>query len=326
MGARFLHSIARTNTDFPTASSFPTVDLPVNPLSLVLLNFELTNTAPAALLTYSAIDDLLTNVTSVVIKHKGENIIAGALRDLAYINALVGGRFPGWDRLAQTSAGIRRITVPLGFGRTSYNPKECFPATSRGNLTLDITRAANPAGFSDLNLTVETVELIEATPENYLKYTPQSQTAVVGIFDQALPIGNPYVALAFFDTALATLDTATSSWGQVKLLKDNVEQYYPLSDAQTLAGMSNMFFQTMLMDPGHIHGFDGAQAGMAVSDDAVVPVSQGFRGYFAMNFDPNHDDMYLMETAGAADIKIRANGTSATAVRVTPVELVSAKR
>jgi len=323
---RFLHSIVRPNTDFPAAAAFPTIDLPVNPLSLVLLNFELTNTAPAALLTYSAIDDLLTNITSVVIKHKGENIISGTLRDLAYVNAMIGRRFPGWDRLAQTSAGIRRITVPLGFGRKSYDPKECFPATSRGNLNLDITRAANPAGFSDLNLTVETVELIEADPEAYLKYTPQSQTAVVGQFDQALPIGNAYLALCFFDTALATLDTATSSWGQVKLLKDNVEQYYPLSDAQTLAGMNNLFFDGIPMDPGHVHGYDGAQAGMAVSDDASVPVSQGFRGYFTMNFDPNGDGMYQMETAGAADIKIRALGTSATAVRVTPVELVKVKK
>lgn len=322
---RFLHSIARPNTDFP-AGSFPTIDLPVNPLSLVLLNFELTNTAPAALLTYSALDDLLTNVTAVVIKHKGENIISGQLRDLVAVNALIGGRFPGWDRLAQTSAGIRRVTIPLGFGRKAYDPKECFPATSRGNLTLDITRSANAAGFSDVNLTVETVELIEADPERYLKYTPQSQTAVVGQFDQALPIGNPYVGLLFFDTALATLDTATSSWGQVKLLKDNVEQYYPLSDAQTLAGMMNMFFQGIPMDPGHVHGYDGAQAGMALSDDASIPVSQGLRGYFAMHFDPNGDGMYLFETAGAADIKIRALGSSATAVRVTPIELVSAKK
>lgn len=323
---RFLHSIARPNTDFAASSSFNTIDLPVNPLSLILLNFELTNANPAALLTYSAIDDLLTNVTSVIVKHKGENIISGQLRDLVAVNSLLFGRFPGWDRLAQTNAGIRRVTIPLGFGRKAYDPKECFPATSRGNLTLDLTRGANPAGFSDVNLTVETVELIEAEPERYLKYTPQAQTAVVGQFDQALPIGNPYLALVFFDTALATLDTATSSWGQVKLLKDNVEQYYPLSDAQTLAGMNNMFMQGIPMDPGHVHGYDGAQAGMAVSDDASIPVSQGLRGYFVMNFDPTGDGLYQMETAGAADIKVRAVGTSATAVRVTPVELVSVKK
>jgi hypothetical protein len=323
---RYLHSQPLPTRDFAASSTLGPLDLPVNPLSVVLLNFELTNTAPAALLTYSAIDDLLTNVTSVIIKHKGENIISGQLRDLAYINARIFGRKMHWDRLAQTSGGIRRITVPLGFGRKAYDPKECFPATSRGNLTLELTRGANPAGFSDLNLVVETIELIEADPEKYLKYTPQATTAVVGQFEQTLPIGNPYIALAFFDTALATLDTATSSWGQVKLLKDNVEQYFPNSDAQTLAAYDAV--AGWGEDPelaSHVHQINDGAA-LSFSDDAVIPVSQGFRGYFQMNFDPNGDGMYLLETAGAADIKLRAIGTSATAVRVTPVELVTVKK
>jgi hypothetical protein len=322
---RYLHSMPLPTRDFPAGTLGP-LDLPVNPLTLVLLSFELTNVAPAALLTYSAIDDLLTNVTGVIIKHKGENIISGTLRDLAYINARIFNRPLHWDRLAQTSAGIRRITVPLGFGRRAYDPKECFPATSRGNLTLELTRAANPAGFSDVNLIVETVELIEADPEKYLKYTPQATTAVVGQFEQTLPIGNPYVALAFFDTALATLDTATSSWGQVKLLKDNVEQYFPLSDAQTLAAIDGVHGRHV--DPelaSHVHQINDGAA-LSFSDDPVIPVSQGFRGYFQMNFDPLGDGQYLLETTGAADIKLRATGTSATAVRVTPVELVSVKK
>jgi hypothetical protein len=324
MGARFLQSIVRPNTDFP-AGAFATIDLPVNPLSLVMLNFELTNAADGAAAIESALDDLLTNVTSVIIKHKGENIISGTLRDLVAVNAAIGYRFPGWDRMNSRTGQIRRVTVPLGFGRKSYDPKECFPATSRGNLTLDITRAANPAAYTDLNLTVEAVELIEAAPGQYLKYTPQSQTAVVGQFDQALPIGNPYVALVFFDTGIATLDTGLSSWGTVKLLKDNVEQYYPLSDAQTLAGMLNMRMGQAFPEWGHVHATIDAIAAGALTSDFKTPVSQGLRGYFMMDFDPNGDDMYLMETAGAADIKLRAVGTSATAVRVTPVELVKVK-
>lgn len=322
---RFLHSIARANQDFAASSTISAIDLPVNPLSLILLNFELTNTNPAAVGTYSALDDLLTNITNVIVKHKGENIMQGTLRDLVAVNALVGRRFPGADRWAKTSGGIRRIVIPLGFGRKSYDPNECFPATSRGNLQLELTRGANPASVSDVNLTVETVELIEANPRQYLKYTTQSMTAVVGQFDQPLPIGNPLLALIFFDTALATLDTATSSWGQTKLLKDNVEQYYPLSDAQTLAGQLNMFFGSMHEGwPGHIHQINDGAA-LSNSDDAEIPVSQGLRGYFAMNFDPNGDGMYQLETEGAADMKVRAIGTSATAVRVLPVELVQIK-
>jgi hypothetical protein len=325
MGSRFLQSIVRPNTDFP-AGAFATIDLPVNPLSLVLLNFELTDAADGAAAIESALDDLLTNVTSIIIKHKGENIISGTMRDLVAVNALIGRRFPGWDRMNSRTGNIRRVTIPLGFGRRSYDPTECFPATSRGNLTLDITRAANPAAFTDVNLTVEAVELIEANPTRYLKYTPNAQTAVVGQFDQALPIGNPYLGLLFFDTGIATLDTIVTSWGTVKLLKDNIEQYYPLSDAATLAGMLNTQLRQAFPEWGHVHATIDAIAAGALTSDFKTPVSQGLRGYFYMDFDPNGDDMYMMDTQGAADIKIRAVGTSATAVRVTPIELVSVKK
>ena len=159
MGARFLQSISRPVVDF-AAGALATIDLPVNPLSLILLRFELTNAADGAAAIESAVDDLLSNVTSVIVKHKGENIISGALRDLVVVNALVGGRFPGWDRMNSRTGNIRTVVVPLGFGRRSYDPAECFPATSRGNLTLDITRAANPASYTDVNISVETVELI----------------------------------------------------------------------------------------------------------------------------------------------------------------------
>lgn len=323
--ARFLHSIAKPNTDF-AAGSFPTTDLPVNPLSLILLNFELTRANPAAGAVYKAVDDLLDNVTSVIVKHKGENIMSGTLKDLLVINMCNHKGKLGWDRLSDVSGAITRLTVPLCFGRKRYDPNECFPATSRGNLTLDLTRAANPSSFTDVNLTVETAELIEANPTRYCKYTPNSQTAVVGQFDQALPIGNKYARLVFFDTALATLTTATSSWGQVKLLKDNVEQYYPLSDSQTLAGMLNMQVWSDGIFAGHRHQTVTAVGAGVFTDEADEAASKGLRGYFQMDFDPNNDDMYLMETAGAADIKIRAIGTSATAVRVTPVEVVEIKK
>lgn len=320
---RFLHSIARTNSDFAASSTFGPVDLPVNPLSLILLNFELTNGNPTALAVYSAIDEILDNVTSVIVKHKGENIMQGSLRDLLVANLCNGKRAIGWDRLTNANGAIRRLTVPLSFGRRHYDPDECFPPTSRGNLTLELTRGANPTSFTDMNLTVETVELIEANPKRYLKVTTQAATAVVGQYDVALPIGNPLLRLVYFDTALATLATATSSWGQVKLLKDNIEQYYPLSDAQTLAGMMNMQLKTLGMMPGHVHMYDGAAAGVASADEAMDAISTGLRGYFQMDFDPLEHDEYMLETAGAADLKVRAIGTSATAVRVLPVELVT---
>jgi len=90
--------------------------------------------------------------------------------------------------------------------------------------------------------------------------------------------------------------------------------------------MLNMQRGSYGMWPGHVHQFNGAAAGVDDTDDAEEIASHGMRGYFMMDFDPNKDDMYLLETAGAADIKLRATGTSATAVRVTPVEVVTVKK
>lgn len=324
--ARFLHSQPLPTRDFAASSTIGPLDLPVNPLSLILLCFDITNTTPSALDVYSALDDLLTNVSSVIIKHKGEQIISGQLRDLAAVNGLTAGRWPGASQWDKTDNDVRRIVVPLGFGRKSYDPKECFPATSRGNLTLELTRGANPAGFDDVNLIVETVELIEADPERYLKYTPQAMTPVVGTNDLSLPIGNPYARIVCFDTALATLATGVSSFGQTRLLKDNVEQYYSTFDSFTLAGFLNAQRRGYGLWPGHVHQFNGAAAGVDDSDEGEELASVGMRGYFGIDFDPNGDDMYLLDTAGAADLKLRFVATSATAVRATPLEVVSVKK
>lgn len=322
---RYLQSIVRPLTAWVASTAVGPFDLPVNPLSLLLLRLQITNTNPNALAVYSAIDEIIDAVTSIIVKHKGENIIQGSLRDLVVLNLLLGKRLPGWDRLTNASGGIRSLVFPLGFSRTEYDPMECFPATSRGNLTLEMTRGADPASLSAMSFSIEAVELIEAQPKQYCKYVTQAQTAVVGQFDQSLPIGNPLLKILFFDTALATLTTATSSWGQVKLLKDNVEQYYPLSDAQTLAGMLATQLGSLPEGwPSHVHSYDDGGA-IEVADDAHSLVSTGWRGYFAMDFDPLGDGSYALETAGAADVKVRAVGTSATATRTLPVELVSVK-
>jgi hypothetical protein len=325
MGARYLRQQVIPNSDW-AAGSFGPRDLPVNPLSFLLVGLELTNANPSALLTYSAIDDAIDNVTSIIVKHKGENIIQGNLRDLMVMNAVQFGAFPGWDRLTDANGGIRRLIFPLCFGRRMFDPKECFPATTRGNLTFEATRAANPAGFSDVNLILESVELIEADPEAFCKYTTQALTpGATGLFDLPLPIGNPLLALLLFDTAIATLTTATSSWGQTKLLKDNVEQMIALADFQMLAGMLNskagQFLETY---PGHIHQINDGAA-LSNSDDAKTPVSTGFRGYGLIDFDPLGDMTYMLETEGAADLKLRGSATSATAVRCLPLERVTVK-
>jgi hypothetical protein len=317
---RYLHSIVQPLTDMVASADIAPFDLPVNPLSFLLLRFQITNVAPAALDTFGGIDDVLTQVTNVNVKHQGENIVSGSLRDLALLNMLYHKAYPWATKLTDTDNAIRSFVFPLCLGRRPYDPKSCFPATQRGNLRFEMTAGADGAGYDDINFSVEAVELIDAKPSEYVKYVTSARTSVVGQFDAPLPIGNPLLGVLLFDTGLFGSDDEVTSWGTIKLLKDNVEQYYPLSDYPTLAGMLGMQLGIPTVWPGHVHAFNGAAAGLDNSDEGQIPNSFGPLGYAYLDFDPMRDGQYVLETEGAANLVIRGNGGEATAVRYLPLE------
>jgi hypothetical protein len=318
---RFLHSVVRPLAALTASADITPLDLPVNPLSLVLLRFRVTNVSPAAIGTYSAWDDLIGQITNVNIKHLGEIIVGGSLRDLMGVNMVYQRVAPRPVHAIRTNGAIRDIVFPLCLGRAPYHPKSCFPPTTRGNLKLELTSGALGTGYSAVSLAVETVELIDATPEEYVKYTTNSGTSVVGQFDAALPIGNKLLGILLFDTGLRTNTTNVTSWGALKVLKDNVEQMYAQTDIRTLAGMLHLnardMFDGML---GHIHQINDGAA-LSSSDDAEAVAGQGLDGYGYLDFDVTRDGEYALETAGAADLKIRGVGEEATAVRWLPLEL-----
>jgi len=319
---RYLRRIALANEDVPASTTRQPFDLPVNPLSLILLHFQITNVSPAALDTYSAMDDLINQITSVIVRHNGENIIEGSLRDLMVLNMAAFGQAPGYSILSNADNGVRSLVFPLCLGRRPFDPKSCFPATQRGNLQMLFTAGADGAGYDDVNVSVETVELFEATPEEHVKYTTRAATSVVGQFDVRLPIGNPIMGVSMFDTGLAGAVDNVLSWGQVKLLKDNVEQYYAETDYEVLAAELHRRLGYLTAWPGHSHQFNGAAAGLDESDEAGQAVSIGVQGYAYLDFDPLRDGSYLLETMGASDLLLRGIGDEATAIRWIPIELV----
>ena len=326
MGKRFLRSIVLPNEDLPASGARAAFDLPVNPLSHLLLRFQITNTNPAALDTYSAIDDVITQITDVTIRHNGENIIQGSLRDLMVLNMAMFGAYPGWSHQTNISGAVRSMVFPLCLGRGMFKEASCFPATQRGNLQMLLTAGADGAGHSDINVSVEAVELIEANPTEYVKYTTRAGVSVVGQFDVRLPIGNPLLGVLLFDTGLGGSTDEVLSWGQIRLLKDNVEQLYGNADYEVLAAELHSRLGGIPYWPGHTHQFNGAAAGLDESDEAGQAVSIGYQGYALLDFDPLGDGTYELETNGAADLIIRGNGDEATAIRTIPIERVSVRK
>ena len=317
---QFLHSIVQPNIDLVASADITPFDLPVNPLSFLLLRFEVDNTDPTTPAVYSAIDDVMTQITSIRVQHKGEDIIQGNLRDLATLNMVAFGAYPGWARLNSLNATIRSVVFPLCLGRRMYDPKSCFPATTRGNLRFLMTAGADGAGYTDINFSVSALELIEAKPDEYCKYTTNSRAAVAGQYDAVLPIGNPLLGILLFDPGLNATEAATYSWGDVKLLKDNVEQYYPLERIEVLAASLFAHKGGFPFWPGHVHETITAVAAGVQSAEAEIRESEGQHGYAYLDFDPLRDGSYQLETAGAADLKIRAVGGDTGTVRWLPVE------
>jgi hypothetical protein len=323
MGKRFLHTVVQPNTDIVTTVNITPFDLPVNPLSFLLLRFQMTNLDPAVMDVYDSLDELMGQITGVRVLHKGEQIISGSLRDLATLNAVYMRAFPGWSHISPINDAVRSVVFPICLGKRMYDPVSCFPATTRGNLRFEMDIGAEPASYDDINFSVEAVELIESDPTEYLKYVRQARDSVAGQFDAPLPIGNPLLGILLFDTGLSGSTDEVLSWGTVKLLKDNVEQYYPLSDYETLAGMLNAQMRsTFGMYVNHVHGFIAPGPAADITDKAGMLVSTGPQGYAYLDFDPLRDGSYEMETAGAADLKIRGQGDEATAIRYYPIERV----
>lgn len=323
MGKRYLRSIV---TDFQTltaSADIVPVDLPVNPLSHLVLTINLeVNGTQAALNTFRYMDPFLQAVSSLSVRHRGENIIDGNLQDIAVMNALLTGWCP-WGREFQGADNtFRSMSFPISFARKPYWHEEAFPATQRGNLRFFMTAGAAPSGFDNMQWALESVELIEDNPVQFLKYTTLTRALVAtGRQRILLPIGNELLGLLLFDPTDEIDATETYAFGKVKILKDNVEQYQSVTNWEAIAAELSRRVPGWGSAWGHRHEQAAADTnvGGPVQLTADLPPLQ----YGFIDWDPLMDGSFSLETEGAADLQLDMDSDVSTGtVRVMPVELV----
>ncbi len=323
MGKRFLRSIVSDFQTLTASVDVTPVDLPVNPISHLLLTLEGTGADGTTAGLYSYLDDFVTGITDLSVRHRGENIIQGSLRDLMVMNAFMSSYFPWGEKPDDDVGKVRTMTFLLSFSRKPFWHTEAFPATQRGNLRFFMTAAALPAAFTARRWALEAVELIEDVPTQFMKYTTLTRAlAATGRQRVPLPIGNDLLALMMFDPTAVTTDAATYAFQKVKLFKDSVEQYYVESNWESLhdyAGLRGVLPAQLI---GHIHELDDVTLA-AVSEEQMMNSGQGNRSYAFLDFDPLKDGSYALETAGAAQLDLDMNaGVSSGTVRLMPLELV----
>jgi hypothetical protein len=324
MAKRYLRSIVSDFQTLTASADITPIDLPVNPLSHLILTLKQTKATAAQVTSLgNLMMAIIQQITDVSVRHRGENIIQGSLQDLAVLNALITGQPPAVGEFAQADNEEQFVSIMLSLSRKPYWHEEAFPATQRGNLRFHMTAGAISSLYDAAQWALEAVELIEDEPTRFLKYTTQTRTiAATGRQRIPLPIGNELLGILMFDPNDEVDSTITFAFDKVKLLKDNVEQYFAESNWESLREAMPRRVPNWLSAWGHIHAQAAVDTETGEEQNKVAdrpPLQYGY-----LDFDPLNDGSYALETRGASslDLDLNAGVAGNAVVRTIPVELV----
>ena len=249
-----------------------TYDLPVNPLSFI----DLRLTAVANALGASPVlEDLLAYITTVEVLWRGSSIVSLSLADLAALVAGLTGEFPKQENQGGVASQRSSMTARIPFGRRKYWGQELLPPVRRGEMQLRLTYAGTLTRAASLIEHIETVEVPDATPIRFLKYTtfPKTPTAA-GDHDVDLPIGNPIINVLLFGTTVPAGATETTSIDALKLLVDNVEFFYSQTRWEELHADYLARLMPGIADrPSRGHSLSADPASIAANTTGLVTVA-----------------------------------------------------
>lgn len=318
----FIHSVLAQD-ETAAVGSVVTYDLPVNPLSHILLTLAATRTAAGSAI-LPLILNLITTVTKIEVLYKGSAIFS-----MSGLDAVACGIYiPGFESWGVNFNGVAleetSFTICIPLGRTLYNPRECFPRSTRGELLLQITHQA--AAFTDqttVRRQIETVELPNAAPERFLRMTTLSTTfAAAGENDIELPIGNPISDIVLWGGAHPAGTVLASTLGYLQILVDNQRRFYSHTNYETHHNQAGR----MRPAPGYWWGHSHfAAAGIGTSPN--IASCHLLHCHSHLPFDIFGDLSYALQTAGKSDVVLRIGvdaGAASLAVRVIPCEIVQA--
>lgn len=350
-----LHTVLRQATTLAATAETFTNDLPVNPLSVILITLRALNNIADPITAYAAdAAALMSKISNARVAYRGATILDGDPLDLVQVHGGFSAWWPIQGQMNQVNNDVRSITFALLLGRRPYDPMECFPASRRGDLVLTITTAADPTALDGFTMLIETVELLDATPERFVKITTTQFSLVSGdVNDISLPIGNKLLGVLCRAGLFPTAASNNAGFNEVALEVDNVEVMLSRATWRGLHALWARRARTDWLQLGHRHlldlgtnATDPALANTALGlVDASVNGSAVFSGtgtpttghngiaphpeldalqrYGWLDLDPLNDLSQALPTTGAADVSLHVNASAAdTAARVLPIEYV----
>ncbi len=317
----FTHSVVVQNEDV-TAGESPSYDLPVSPMSHLLLTLKFTQTTEVLQCPFVDIPALLAKVE---VLYKGAGVTSMNGLDLLACGILICD-FESWGVNATGQAEAERsLTFLVPFGRQLYSPVECYPSTSRGELILQITWQGTFSTYIDnVKLQVEAIELPDAHPERFLKMTTSHVTpTAIADYDVELPVGNQISDIVLWGTTIpiVTADTATIS--KIQIRKNNSEFMYSKANFETMHNMMGR----LRAAPGYwgLHTHDALETPQVIgaADSLPDPQNHILSNHLLVPFDVRRDGVHILKADDTKDLKIRISPDDQLAVRIIPCEVVA---
>lgn len=305
--------------------SVVTYDLPVNPLSHILLNIIGERKALDASFVPNPFN-ICDVFNKIEVLYKGSAVYSMSGQDAVAAGIFV-NNFETWDVNSQEiEAAHWTWTVLIPLTRTLYSPVECFPRSTRGELILQITYndGTDVHYWDKFVQQIETVELPDASPTQFIKMTTLSLTPTASIpFDLSLPIGNPISELVIYQWGVQSGVDVRSAADKMEILVDNKNHFYPESFVESLQNMAGR----MINPPGywgnHVHKLINAEApAQGQETSAPIPKTVYIQRWLHMPFDIFRDGEYALQTAGKSDVTLRFDVVKPGEFRVIPVEVV----
>jgi len=297
-----------------------TYDLPVNPLSFILLTLRFQQNKADLQMDWDNVDAMLAKVE---VLYKGSAVISLNGSDLEALQCMLMGYEPWITNRLGADNEYTSFTFLIPLGRKLYNPAECFPRSTRGELQLQITYQAAFVEIDAVRACIETVELPEASPGRYLRVTTLSVTpTAAGELDIELPIGHPITGVLFFGTTVPLADANVQTLTYCQLLVDNQRVYYSMTNFENWRQLAALRHKPPIAHGYHFHQLDEAAYAQYMDTSIVKYRNDRCIQHLWLEFDPNRDDMYLLQTAGKSDIVARIYAGDTSALRVIPCELI----
>lgn len=286
--------------DRTTATEKLQRDLPTHPISHLIITLDGYNVTDETTLA-----EFLAFLNSVTVSHNGKTIHYSQSEDLYGLNAYLFRRLPILEGRVATDNQRRVLGLIVPFGRRIFDADECFPASSKGELTLEVDTTVPATSIDNSTLNIEVVQLPEASPQRYLKCNTKTISApgATGDNEVELPIGNKLAALQL---RMTTFNQASShSYGVDSISTYLNEQEHGFAYARTQCLVTDMISRI------------GCPSATVAAQGTVLPANIVWA-----DFDPNSDGNYLLETQGASRCHAVLNMGVDEATYLTTMELV----